>query len=650
MQVAEHCLGTDSNQGTATSFAGIRDFAGKVARLLGDRNAEVRFRAVKCINHVYTWLDPATKAPVGQYAVLHWALRGDATATRVRDAFESEPAFEEDLKAYQHSGGNGVEAASGTPLSGGKPPVAPAPSGGASQEIFQYKGYSEETGGLTRGVRPSRSRASEGSVERQLPPSAEPPRAVVPSGATGRRMSDVGIAQRSPGGSKAGGSESKLPGSNRRSGHASESEASSTHSHSHSRRQAAQARQDGSDDGEDSSPANTNLLARFDVAAVTDGADSRAAAAPSRFGIPIPGHMPPVREEGPTGRTPPNDLLAHPLGPSVNNSPAVHLRSFAMADAARNVMALDDGPPTPFAADANVSGFLGGFPMARGSSPEVMEVDAHLLQRTISPKLSNPLPSVLEESIKDFVHEPTEVTLGRLHDMLKHQFGDEDLPPLPTTTWDKVLPLLREMYTDRAQATPMRENAMAVLLCLLRQDRTFFEVNSPELVDEMLQLAASSHSQRYGKSALEKLLPLLPVTRMIRHISQRLPPPRNTSPPAGVELYEESDDNKMLSEALKLLQNLILLEEPVRLQAHLDSGLLQKLAQQASHAVQAVRFATAHCMAKMCAQLQVAPATLWGEHLSVSALQIVSFYNSKWQNTQRQVEEKDLAAPGARVA
>lgn len=66
--------------------------------------------------------------------------------------------------------------------------------------------------------------------------------------------------------------------------------------------------------------------------------------------------------------------------------------------------------------------------------------------------------------------------------------------------------------------------------------------------------------------------------------------------------------------------------------------------------MQAVRFATAHCMAKMCAQLQVAPATLWGEHLSVSALQIVSFYNSKWQNTQRQVEEKDLAAPGARVA
>lgn len=127
---------------------------------------------------------------------------------------------------------------------------------------------------------------------------------------------------------------------------------------------------------------------------------------------------------------------------------------------------------------------------------------------------------------------------------------------------------------------------MAVLLHLLNRDRAFLDANLAVILDEMLGLAARSETKLFGKTAIEGLLPVLPVTRSIRHVSERLPAHDAAPPRSGVEMYTETVEFHMLAEALKLLCNLVLMEEEGRLQAHLDAGLMRKLAQLSAHPMQ----------------------------------------------------------------
>ena len=108
---------------------------------------------------------------------------------------------------------------------------------------------------------------------------------------------------------------------------------------------------------------------------------------------------------------------------------------------------------------------------------------------------------------------------------------------------------------------------------------------------------------------------MLPKTISIRHVTQRLPGDDVTPAKPGVVFYTEADSRGTLSEALKLLKNLVLIEEPPLLQAHLDAGLYRKLVQLAAHKEQSVRFAAAYCMATTCVQLGVEPETLFAGEL-----------------------------------
>lgn len=64
---------------------------------------------------------------------------------------------------------------------------------------------------------------------------------------------------------------------------------------------------------------------------------------------------------------------------------------------------------------------------------------------------------------------------------------------------------------------------MSVLIQMLLKDKAFLDANTGSIVDEMLRLSANESTRVLGRSALEMLLPVLPVTSTIRHITEQLP-------------------------------------------------------------------------------------------------------------------------------
>lgn len=301
----------------------------------------------------------------------------------------------------------------------------------------------------------------------------------------------------------------------------------------------------------------------------------------------------------------------------------------------------DDAPRTPRADVTSLSPeqHANGGP----SPPRVSDTAQVLDSMDID---AEELPGRLEEAMRKLVADPSPSNLDTLHGMLRNEYNSS-LPALPTALWAALLPLLRGLYVAKAEPEVpphVRQTAMTVLLHLLRKDRAFLDANLADILDEMLGLAARPDTKLFGKSAIEVLLPVLPVTRSVRHVSERLPAGDEPPQRPDITLYTESDDCRILSEALKLLQNLVLVEEPSRLHAHLDAGLQRRLTLLAQHDMQQVRFGTAHCMAKVCARLGMEPGALFGSHVNPSTLQIVAFYMSKWASTEREAGARD--APG----